>query len=325
MRKHIRILFCNVLILTLAAGCSSKRGATIEFLRFEKVVFDTPQQQMATRLAEFKKAYPCPMLNIYPDNAEYMHNLMDFASDNIMRSIYQSVMTHYADLRWLEKEVGNAMAKAHKLMDDIDIEHYATFVSGLLDYSQRIVVDRDSRSLLVSIDQYVLPYMEKHSYFDLPMYIVERCDSSLIASDIMAEVARQYIASPDEDNTTMLDLMVAEGKVLYFLDKTMPGKEDRLKIRYSEEQMEWARKNESNIWKYFIQNNLLYEKDYNRYHNFVDEAPKTNAFKDSAPRTTDYIGWQIVRRYMENSGSSLADLFANNDSQQILQQSKYKP
>ncbi len=89
--------------------------------------------------------------------------------------------------------------------------------------------------------------------------------------------------------------------------------------------MDWMRENEGRIWAYFIQNELLYEKDYNRYHNFVDEAPKTNAFKDSSPRTTQYIGWQIVRKYMENSKSTLKDLFANTNSQEILTVSKYKP
>ena len=119
--------------------------------------------------------------------------------------------------------------------------------------------------------------------------------------------------------------MISEGKVLYFLDKVLPDVDDNIKIRYSKEQMKWAEENEGNIWTYFIQNNLLYEKDLNRFHNFVDEAPKTNAFKDSAPRTTEFIGWQIVRKYMENNNCSMKELFANTDSQSILQASKYKP
>ena len=60
-------------------------------------------------------------------------------------------------------------------------------------------------------------------------------------------------------------------------------------------------------------------------HNFIDEAPKTNAFRNSAPRTTDYLGLQIVRAYMKRSGASLDELFANTDSQAILQKSGFKP
>ena len=188
-----------------------------------------------------------------------------------------------------------------------------------------MTVDRGSRSLLVSIDQYAVGDMEQYSFFGLPMFIVALSDSAYLSSDIMAEIARQYIASPEENNATMLDFMIAEGKVLYFLDQVMPDKDDCLKIRYTPEQLQWAKDNESQIWTYFIKNGLLYEKDYNRFHNFVDDAPKTNAFKDSAPRTTDYIGWMIVRKYMEKSNSTLKALFDNNDSQAILQASKYRP
>ena len=255
----------------------------------------------------------------------FMEQLRGFINDSTVRDIYYITDKRYKDLSWLEKEISKSLRAAKKMDEEIDIDQFATFVSGFFDYSQRIIADRDSKSLLVSIDQYALGDMEKYSYFGLPMFIVERCDSAFLASDIMAEIARQYIAPPSEENLTMLDLMISEGKVLYFLDLVMPDKSDNLKIRYNDEQMQWVKNNESNIWTYFIHNNLLYEKDFARYHNFVDEAPKTNAFKDSAPRTTEYIGWQIVRKYMENNNSSLKELFDNTDSQTILQASKYKP
>ena len=62
-----------------------------------------------------------------------------------------------------------------------------------------------------------------------------------------------------------------------------------------------------------------------RFHNLIDDAPKTNAFRDSSPRTTDYIGWQIVSRYMKNSGISMQQLLEEADAQKILSQSNYRP
>ena len=62
-----------------------------------------------------------------------------------------------------------------------------------------------------------------------------------------------------------------------------------------------------------------------RFHNLIDDAPKTNAFRDSSPRTTDYIGWKIVSQYMANSGSTMQQLFDETDSQKILNQSNYRP
>lgn len=329
MKKILKILTYSVLFATILVACNGKKnqGHTdgIEFLRYEQILFDTPANDMPQRLSEFGKQFSSPLLNIFPDDPAFMEQLHGFTSDSIVRAIYNITNSRYNDLSWLEKEVDKALKAAKKLDSEIDFTQFATFVSGYFDYKQRILTDRDSKSLLVSIDQYALPQMEEFSYFGLPLFIVELSDSAYLASDIMAEIARQYIASPNETNTTMLDLMIAEGKVLYFLDQVMPDKKDFLKIRYTPEQMQWAKDNENNIWTYFIQNNLLYEKDFARYHNFIDDAPKTNAFKDSAPRTTDYIGWQIVRQYMKNNKCTLKELFANTDSQAILQASKYRP
>ncbi len=328
--KSASKIFCISLLTTiLLVSCGNKAerhsDTGINILRYEKVMFDTPADQLSQALTDFKVQFKSPLLNIFPNDQTFMMQMHDFISDSTIQNIYSITERRYDNLAWLEKELSKALSKAHKAYNEIDITQFATFVSGYFDYSQRIIADRDSKSVLVSIDQYALGDMEGYSYFGLPLFIVERSDSAFLASDIMAEIARQYIASPNEESTSLLDLMIAEGKVLYFLDIVMPDKADHLKIRYSEEQLQWAKKNESNIWTYFIQNNLLYEKDIARYHNLFDEAPKTNAFKDSAPRTTEFIGWQIVRQYMQNNKCTVKELFDNTDSQSILQASKYKP
>ena len=164
----------------------------------------------------------------------------------------------------------------------------------------------------------LVDYVEKDSLLHslVTMYCVRDTNNIIIVPNISGHVVNIGNAQGFENKFAKLRL---------FYDQVMPKKDNRLKIRYSEEQMEWMKANESNVWAFFIQNNLLYEKDFSRYHNFVDDAPKTNAFKDSAPRTTHYIGWQIVRKYMENNKCSMKELFNNTDSQAILAASKYKP
>ena len=48
---------------------------------------------------------------------------------------------------------------------------------------------------------------------------------------------------------------------------------------------------------------------------------------DEAPgRTANYIGWQIVRAYMERYPSTtLKNLIDLKDSQMLMEKSKYKP
>lgn len=327
MKRLIKLTALLLLATTFffsTTSCRKSKTKDIHIIRFEQLLFNSADQ-LQPALQQFSTQYPSPLLPVYPNDPAYMTQLQQFVADPTVRDIYKITTSIYPNLQWLEKEVGSALAIASELDNDIDINIFATYISGLSDYEQRVAVDVPSQSVRISLDHYAVKGMQKYSYFGLPLYIVEHCDSSALAVDIMAAIARQYIAMPDEKDVTMLDIMISEGKVLYFLDQVLPRKDDAAKIRFSQEQLEWMRRNESNVWSYFIQNNLLYEKDFNRYHNFVDEAPKTNAFKDSAPRTTHYIGWQIVRLYMDNTHCSLKELFENTNSQSILQTSQYKP
>ena len=80
------------------------------------------------------------------------------------------------------------------------------------------------------------------------------------------------------------------------------------------------------MWAFFIQNNLLYNADYYKIRSFITEAPTTKGFKNSPPRMAEWIGWQIVKSYMDNNKNiSIKDLLNENDAQKILKASKYKP
>ena len=60
---------------------------------------------------------------------------------------------------------------------------------------------------------------------------------------------------------------------------------------------------------------------------YTSEGPFTAAFSKAAPPRIGYwIGWQIVRQYMNNNPEvTMQQLMDNNDAQQLLAKSKYKP
>jgi len=58
----------------------------------------------------------------------------------------------------------------------------------------------------------------------------------------------------------------------------------------------------------------------------LNDGPFTSGFaKESPSRVGKWLGWQIIRAYMENNELGLEAMFAEKDSQKILQLSKYKP
>ncbi|MBO4751368.1 MAG: hypothetical protein J5526_01315 [Bacteroidales bacterium] len=318
----LRWLLILAALLLVTASCRNK-GAEVKFARFEKVLFDTQTDQLQGKLEAVRSDFASPLINCAPENPVYMQQLTAFVSDPFVKEIYRLTDSCYGNLSWLEKELSAAVGKAQKMSDSVAPKRYFTMITGdLEDYRNRVFCY--GGDLVLSIDHYVLPYTQHIGYCNCPMYIVNLSDCRYIAADCMAAMARSRIAMP-EGEPMLLDYIVMEGKVQYFLEQTMPSTPDTIRLRYTKGQLDWMQHSEKDVWGYFLQNNLLYERDMARIHNFIDEAPKTNAFRNSAPRTTDYLGLQIVRAYMKRSGASLDELFANTDSQAILQKSGFKP
>lgn len=326
LNKIIFILISLVLVSCMdqeVKDTPKKTAANIQIQRFEKEMFGVPIAGLEAHLKGIKTQYDCALLNVYPDDPNYMTQICDMAQDRTMREIYDSIQSKYADLSWLEKDLTQALGRLKRVDNRINCNKIITFASGTFDYANRVAADRNS--ILIAIDQYTVPMFKHYGYFQLPMYLVHLCDSQYIASDCIAAVAQQHVAIP-ETEMNLLDYMIAEGKTTYLQSIALPKTEDSILLRYTSEQMEWIEDNEQKAWAYLIQNNLLYEKDFNKIHNFIEDAPKTNCFgNESAPRIAAYFGLRIVRRYMKGHDINTRELLDNTNSQSILRLSGYKP
>ena len=305
------------------SACRHTSDEAVQLHRFEKVLFDTPVEQLQGKLLSVGSEYGTELLNIRPENPEYMQMLAGFVQDPTMREVYRLVDSVFGDMQEESVALGKALAKTQELSPTLRYDKVFTFISGMFDYDMR--VGCNSHELVISLDQYVLPYTQKFNYFNSPLFLVQQSRPQYLVADCMEAIGRQHIAIPQEGEMTLLDYMVAEGKAIYFAQQTLPDTPDSILMRYSKVQMEWMKKNESNVWSYLLQNKVLYDIDYMRFHNLIDDAPKTNAFRDSSPRTPYYIGWKIVSQYVSNTGASIDELFEETDSQKILSQSNYRP
>jgi uncharacterized protein YjaZ len=122
--------------------------------------------------------------------------------------------------------------------------------------------------------------------------------------------------------------MIYYGKQLYLKDILLPDYSDAEKIGYTPAQDQWCKENESYIWRYFIDENLLYDSDSRLPNRFINIAPFSKFYleidNDSPGRVGQWIGWQIVRSFMKNNEVSLNDML-KLDSKELFEKSKYKP
>lgn len=317
MTRLRHLLFAaTLLLLTACTGGSD----TVRFHRFEHLLFNTPTKKLQKTLDDSMQVYSTPLLNVAPHNQQYMQALDAFVNDDVVRHIYTVTDSLYSDLGWLEEELGEALKRSSKLCPEMTYGGFYTLVTADFDDYRNRVFCTD-HELALSIDRYAVGNLPGA----VPAYIERMSRPEYIAADCMEAIARANIVLPDGD-LTLLDYAIAEGKALFYAQQTLPHTHDTILLRYTADQLAWMKANTEQVWGWMIQNKMLYTTDISQLRNIIDEAPHTNVFgQNSAPRTTSYIGLQIVSRYMKKSGATMQQLFNNSDSREILSTSGWRP
>jgi uncharacterized protein YjaZ len=111
---------------------------------------------------------------------------------------------------------------------------------------------------------------------------------------------------------------------MYLVKAAYPEMHDRLVLRYTPSQWNWAEKNEKAFWDYLMQNQMFYKNEEITKLNLFNVGPKTPGLpiEGSPDRLGKYLGYKIVCDYMEETEASVAQLI-KADYKKILQ--KYKP
>ena len=322
MQRHTTVCLCVVAILLALSSC--QRAEEVHFHRFEQLLFNTPSNRLQTELKAHQQEYNTELLVLYPDEPEFIQMTQEYVADPVMRDIYRITDSLYHDFSDIERQLGRALGRAYKLCPKMQhVERFYTSVTGDFNYDWRVY--SNCSDLCVCLDQYALGAMEKYQYFGIPVYMLRTLKREYIVPDCMFTLAGLYLERSDGEQT-LLDHAIADGKRLYFMEKTLPDIADTVLLRYTADQLKWMKDNERNVWGWLINNKILYSTDRSTLLNLMGDAPHTNAFgNNSAPRTTSYIGWKIVRAYMKKSGATMQELFDETDSQKILNQSNWRP
>jgi len=191
-----------------------------------------------------------------------------------------------------------------------------------IDYNNRIVYT--DNLLLISLDSYL--GKEHEFYNDYPTYVKQNNTKEHIVVDVAkAIVGKQMLPSMAR---SFIDKMIYRGKKMYLLDAYLPNTSDTLKIGYSQIKLDWAERNEEQIWMYFVEKDLLYSTSKDVDKRFLDLAPFSKFYMEedsqSPGRIGEWIGWQIVRSYMQKNDVSLHKLLQTSEDE-IFKKSRYKP
>lgn len=161
---------------------------------------------------------------------------------------------------------------------------------------------------------------------DIPRYIVKRYMKESLSPILLSFVSNEFNLA-DQSHGTLLADMVNLGKSYYFVEQALPCKTDSLIIGYSTDELYAVKTNQEIIWANIIENEMLYETSHFLKNKFIGERPNIAEISENCPgRVGAWIGWQIVRKYMDqNPEVSFTDLMNETDAHKIFQRSNYKP
>lgn len=167
---------------------------------------------------------------------------------------------------------------------------------------------------------------KNHRFYEFPEYQKQTFVPQQMLPDLAGSFAQQIL--PIANKRHFLAQMIQAGKEIYLKSILVPHASEFDLMGYTPEQLQWCKENELQIWTYFMDSNLLYESDSKLRQRFIDPAPFSKFYLEIDPETPGktgvWIGWQIVKMYMEKSEATPEQLITT-DPETLFNQSKYKP
>jgi hypothetical protein len=289
--------------------------------RYEKALFSIPLDSLKQGLKSIQPDFPI-FLDADLDDTLNLIQMYEFLISLLNIELYEDVIVNYPDLNSYENEFTGAFKRFKYFFPEKDVPGIYSYVSGLL---YEMPVQFLSGDMIIAMDMYLGKDQEAYRGLGLPLYKIDRMNKHYIVRDGIYELYYYHFLKKPGKN--VLEKMMEEGKQLYFLDAMLPETPNNIKIGYTENQLKWCETNEQNIWAFMIENELLYSSNSNTLRKFFTDGPFSNDFSRESPaRIGEWLGWQIIRSYMKkNPDVTLEELFTNEDAQELLAKSGYRP
>ncbi|MFC0602979.1 gliding motility lipoprotein GldB [Winogradskyella pulchriflava] len=317
-RIYIVLIFGFVLV-----SCNEDSKLENEILKIEAnfVVerFDTAFLNAEPRdLPKLKSAYPFLFPQRVPDSI-WVKKL----NDTLENEILQEVNKAFGNFKDTKREI-KQLFQHIKYYDKVFSLPRVVTLTNNVQYRDKVIVT-DS-IVLVALDNYL---GKDHKFYvdgGIPQYLAKNFTKDQIVVDLAEAYAKKY--AYQSNRKTFLDEMIYYGKLLYFKDKIIPFKTDADKIGYTEDELKWAAANESPIWSYFIEKELLFSTDSKLPNRFIADAPFSKFYleldNESPGRLGQYIGWQIVKAYADSTGEDIMTII-QEEPEEIFNKAKFKP
>ncbi|MBL30856.1 MAG: gliding motility lipoprotein GldB [Flavobacteriaceae bacterium] len=316
----IKILSYFFLILFTECILEDKKQSIIDSIELEIKIerFDQKFNSVSkTNLDNLKKNYPFLFPKQFDDDF-----WIKKTNDNIYKLLSSAVNEKFNNLDLLSDNIEKTFKHLKYEFPEIKTPRIITVINNV-DYQNKIIL-ADSL-LFISIDTYM--GSENKLYQGIPEYIRSSMSYEFILPDIIGKFSQKF--NKNSKNKTFISKMIYHGKNIYFKDIILPSHSDMLINEYTKKQYDWIIENEAFVWRYFIEKELLFVNDEKLHDRFLMRAPFSKFYleidNDSPPRIGRWIGWQIVKSFVNNNPEMSLSKLMSTPNEEIFNKSKYKP
>lgn len=311
-----------LLIILIAVSCKEDNqleneianiNTDIKVERFDRYLAEASLSDFS----KLRQAYPFMFSKKDTDST-----WIEIKSDTLQLQLFNEVNKTFGDFNESEIEIESLFNHLKYYFPEFNPPRVIT-TTNYVRYRNRAVVT--DTIVVLALDSYL---GSNHEFYgNIQKFISVNLKKQQIVVDLAEQYAKKYIYQ--KQNNTLLDEMIYFGKQLYFKDVIIPFKTEAERIGYSQEELDWATVNESLIWRYFVERELLFSTDSDLPSRFINPAPFSKFYleeidTESPGRLGQYIGWQIVRAYMQQNDVALKEMLITS-TEDVFNNSKFKP
>lgn len=338
MLKSLLFILIGILVLS---GCRnnslkvpiSKIDLDISIQRFEKDLFELNPSNIPDEITKLEDKYG-EFLSLFgyvtnigePGDSTFPELLSSFATDRLNNEVLKATQESYPDLTSLEKELTTSFKYYLYYYPERKVPNIYTFISG---FNSSIIIDNNI--LAIGLDRYLGSECKYYPQLGISNYQSRNMIPEKIPYDCMYAWASTEFnfegAKKNDVADNVLNNILFEAKLFYFVNAMIPDANEAMIFGFTDEQLGWCKENESHMWTYLVENQLLYNTERCTIRKLIGDAPFTSFFpKESPGKAAVWLGFQIIKHYLsEKSDATLQELMNDADYQEILRVSKYDP
>lgn len=299
-------------MLIILIGCNNKSSNNYENIiidRFEKKFFNIQPDSLKILINQYPYLFPSSFSD---------EEWLNIKNDSIRKIIFNETQVEFKN-DYLSRDISKLYYRLSNQFSNFNSPKIITINNGM-DFQYKLI-DIDSLVLL-SLDCYL---DNDELYKAIPDYISQKMNKNYLIRDLAEKLISRYVNYPT--NRQFLDKIIYYGKVYNLMINNLDFGEANA-LYYNEKEILWAKDNEKEVWKFFIENEILFNTSNILVERFINFGPYSkfgiSIDYESSPMIGKWIGYKIVKSYLKSNNKTIEEILNMNEYELYLN-SNYKP